>query len=269
MAGFKKLSVSSLMFIYIVISTWGPILASEKVPHIRNDEIFFTFFQLPDGEASLIQTGQGKNILINTGSRASEDNLLFQMEELNITTIDYLVLTKQSEDYCANANRLAERYQISRVVHTGNLNETCKNQVTDDLKEVTWGSNDVNQLSDDLFFKVLNAEASGEMSLGISYGDTSVMYLSNSDLEDEDELLTHNYKPEILKIGDYARGESPSEELLTQIDPHLGIVFHSKSGRPNEGLIERLNESWIDVYQLEEVGTTIIRMNLHDYEILS
>lgn len=248
-------------------SSQSAIHAEELESPSKND-IYISFFDLPDGESTLFQTGRNENILINTGSEKSIKSLLFQLKELSITHIDTLILTKQTVDYCGNATRLADRYNIKQVIYTGELSETCESSVSIN-NQLKWHSGELHELSEGLFFRVLKAENNGEMSLGIIYGKNSIMYLSNSNLEDEDKLLKYPLDPEILKIGDYARGKSPSADFLSRIDPHISIVFHCEKCSPNEGLIERLNESWVDVYQLERFGTAIIRMNLSDYEILN
>ncbi len=242
--------------------------AAESQPKLYKDELYVAFFNLPDGEATLINVKDGPNILINTGSKQSEESLLSQLKELNISMIDTLILTKQTNDYCGNTKRIVDRFKIEEIVHAGDINETCMGDLPQEQFN-QWKTSDLNEVSDQLFFKVLKAEIDGEMSLAITYGETSVMYLSTSDVKDEEEILNYPLEPEILKIADYGTGQSPSSSFLTEIDPHLSVVFNCENCIPNEGLIERLNESWIDVYHLERVGTTIIRMNLDTYEVVS
>lgn len=241
---------------------------ANSIPILQKEELYVVFMNLPDGEATLIKTESGKNFLINTGSEKSEEELLFQLKEMEIKQIDALLLTKQTIDYCGNAERVIERYHVKKTIHAGLLSNACKSQISE-TNRVKWKGNSTYQLIENLELKVLEAEDNGEMSLGITYGNNSILYLSNSDSEDEEYLMQDNIKPKILKIGDYARGNSPSAALLEKIDPHISIIFNYEGDRPNDGLIERLNESWIDVYRLKQVGTTIIKMNLKDYEIIS
>ncbi|MDC3415349.1 ComEC/Rec2 family competence protein [Aquibacillus salsiterrae] len=265
---FKYVWIVLLIFIaFILMETFPLVIEAEPLPMIKKDEVYFTFFQLKDGESTYIQGTDGKNILINTGSPLSEEDLIFQLEELDVKSIDKLILTRQTSDYCGNTSRLIERYRISEVIYAGGLS-FCNTQ-TEGLTKIKWAPNDSHVLIDHLNFKVLDAEANGDMSLEISYGKTSLLYLTHSELDAEDDILKQSIDPQIIKIGDYARGKSPSSYFLSKIDPHMSIVFTCKKCKPNEGLIERLNESWIDVYQLNRVGTTIIRMDLQDYEILS
>ncbi|WP_226034714.1 MBL fold metallo-hydrolase [Aquibacillus saliphilus] len=256
--------ILSLIQIFLI-----PISKSgAPIPEIEKNELYVAFFNLPDGEATLVKSENDQTVLINTGSGKSEESLLIQLEELNVSSIDTLILTNQTIDYCGNAKRLIERYTINSAIYTGELTSPCMEQVNE-TKLLKWSSNKQQKFGEHLEFRVLTAQTNGEMSLGITFGKTSIMYLSSSNIDDEEQLINSTFKPEILKVGDYAKGNSPSSELLNKTDPHLGIVFHCEKCVTNEGLIERMSESWIDVYQLEQVGTTIIRANLQNYEILS
>ncbi|MCT2537357.1 hypothetical protein NC661_00195 [Aquibacillus koreensis] len=260
------------VFIWIGIFLWISaginIVNAESINLLEEGELYVAFLNLPDGEATLIKTSNDRNYLINTGSNESEEKLLFQLKELEIKQLDGLILTGQTNDYCGNAHRLIERYHINKTYYSSDLSSTCKEQLTS-TSRVQWKSGEVISLDEHLTVQVLAVGPKGDMSLGISYGENSIMYLSISDVENEKEILDTGFKSNILKIGNYAKGKSPSLSFLEKIDPHMSIVFNSKGYTPNEGLIERLNESWVDVYYLKQAGTTIIRMDLHEYEILS
>jgi len=187
--------------------------------NINGEEVLFVFFSLPDGEAMLIQTGNGENYLVNTGSKISEKILLEQMNNLGVKQLDSIIFTNQ-------------------------------------------------KVSPGLTFRVLPADSEDEMSLYIMYGKTSILYLASGRVEVEKELIKNGtIQAEILKVGDYARTQSPSIDLLEKVDPHVAMIYPLKGISPNEGLLERLNESWIDVYQLRKVGTTTIHCTLEDYDM--
>ncbi|WP_186577778.1 ComEC/Rec2 family competence protein [Aquibacillus kalidii] len=259
-----------VILIPLLILVNESVIQAEKqsLPVLEKEELYVAFLGLPDGEATLIKTGEGKNYLINTGSEKSENELVGQLEELEVKKIDALLITKQTADYCENAKRVISRFNIDQTIHAGTLGNSCEEK-TSDTKQIKWKTETTHRLTHHLKIKVLDAEQSGEMSLGIEFGDNSIMYLSNSNVEDEEKLLKPKLRPQILKIGDYGRGKSPSAHFLESVDPHISVIFNYDGDLPNEGLMERLNESWIDVYLLKQVGTTILRMNLNDYEILS
>lgn len=243
----------------------GIVKANEA--NINSDEVLFVFFSLPDGEAMLIQTGEQKNYLINTGSKVSEKDLLEQMKKLGVKQVHSIIFTNQNKTTCGNASRLIKRYHVQELIYSNELQSMCTSEEAT-IQHKLWDKGKQYELSAGLSFKVLPADHKQEMSLYIEYGQTQILYLASGRVDVEKELLNNqSIQAEILKVGDYARTQSPSMELLEKIDPHVAMIYPLKGMTPNEGLLERLNESWIDVYQLRKVGTTTIHCTLEDYDM--
>lgn len=235
--------------------------------NINDEEVLFVFFSLPDGEAMLIQTGSGRNYLVNTGSMISEKILLEQMNNLGVKKVDTIIFTNQNKTTCGNAPRIIRRYHVQELIYSKELASMCtSNEST--LQHVLWEQGEKHELSPGLTFRVLPAGNQDEMSLYIMYGKTSILYLASGRVDVEKDLIKKgSLQAEILKVGDYAQTQSPSIELLEKVDPHVAMIYPLKGINPNEGLLERLNESWIDVYQLRKVGTTTIHCTLEDYDM--
>ncbi|MCA1320712.1 hypothetical protein LC085_12395 [Bacillus tianshenii] len=71
----------------------------EKIDlQLDEEEIAFTFLDLPNGECTIIQTSEGENILINTGSPESEDELLHYLKIYGIDEISDLIITSPDSE---------------------------------------------------------------------------------------------------------------------------------------------------------------------------
>ncbi|WP_053219438.1 ComEC/Rec2 family competence protein [Virgibacillus senegalensis] len=261
----KRLTWALAFWLLVVVLI--PAIHGEAMIDLKKGEIYYAFFHLPNGEATLIK-GLNGSILINTGAPESARTLLEQLEELEVKEIDTIILTKQLSDYCGNTAELVDRFHTELIAYAGKMSNSCSMEV-ENINTKQWDTDEHVELPIGGSITVLKAEETGEMTLNIVYGKTSMLYLSNSTIEDEDEWLQHELDPQIIKVGDYALGKSPSGYLLDHIDPHIAIIFNGNNKQPNEGLMERLNESWIDVYHLNQVGTTIVRLSNSDYEVIS
>lgn len=254
-----------ILFMLNITSSRGLLAATDA---INNDKLHMYFFNIPDGEATLIQTADKKNILINTGAGSSQQELMNQLNELNIHAIDEIILTKHEAAYEGNLTNLVNRFQVKQVI-TSKITPKLS-QLEPQVIITTWSTNQYREITSHLSARVIDTSENGEMTLEILYGNNRVLYMGFSEQSALNEMITETtIKADIIKIPDFAQGNSPSEKLLKEIDPHIGIIFNARSGHQNPTLIERLNESWIDIYQLEQVGTTIIELSLHDYEIIS
>ncbi|MRG88275.1 ComEC/Rec2 family competence protein [Salinibacillus xinjiangensis] len=264
MGKFKTLGIA-LIFILV----WGmdnpQTMAVED--RLSEDEVSFTFFSLTDGESLLITTGNDKNILINTGSDESEEELMNQIKEIT-DKVDYLILTDKTEQACGNADQVIDQFHVTNVISP--TSEPCVNIQSDSVESVVWEKEKAYELSPGLQLRTLKvSEDSDIMSLYITYGKNSLVFMSEGSEEIEEVIKKYPNQTEMIKIPEYASKDFPSEELLTQLDPHIAIIYNLKEPNIHAGLLERLGESWIDVYHLKRVGTIQIICTPEDYELQS
>ncbi|CQR46667.1 hypothetical protein BN1058_00939 [Paraliobacillus sp. PM-2] len=263
-------TMKKISFALICIGIFIPIglTAQSGISMLEKEQLLISFLNIPDGEATLIQTEEGDNFLINTGSVYSTNDLVKQLKELHVKKINSIILTKHTDRYNGNISYLMDKFQVETVITSAKTENLIP--LIDDDKTKIWKKNEDYSLSNHLTFYVHDTSDQGEMTVTIEYGNNSILYMGFSERSKVKSIVEHTmHKPDIIKIPDFAQGNSPSEKLLKALDPHISIIFNVRSGKLNKSLIERLNESWIDVYQLKQVGTTIIQMTLHDYEIIS
>ncbi|WP_117169380.1 ComEC/Rec2 family competence protein [Paraliobacillus sediminis] len=258
----RALTLLLALLLFLLMTT---ITTNASTLSIGENELYVSFLNIPDGEATLIQTSEGKNFLINTGSKDSRIELWEQLKELHVNQLEGLILTNQTDEYCGNMKQILENFDVKQVYYANSE----KQLFTANSNKTMWNKDDEIKLGNAFNIHVLQTNTFGEMTFTIEYGENSILYMSVNDTNSDEGLESYDLKSEIIKIVDYGQSNSPSSKLLHEMDPHISIVFNQKSGTPNRDLMERLNESWIDVYQLKQVGTTIIRLNLSDYEIIS
>ncbi|KGX92283.1 hypothetical protein N781_17700 [Pontibacillus halophilus JSM 076056 = DSM 19796] len=235
---------------------------------LQPNVIRYAFFDLPDGESMLIQTGRGEQFLFNTGSAASEEALVGYLDDFHIHHLDAIILTNQTSETCGNTGKLMNRLSVEKLIYSGEVQQVC-GEVPRDVESDKWEHNQSYELTPGISIRVLPGMKEEEMSLFIQYGYTSLLYMATGDVKAEQRMMdSYPLKAELLKVGDYASTQSPTLPLLDTIDPHLAIIYDVKGKEVNEGLMARFQESWIDVYQLKEVGTMVIQCTPDEYEIL-
>lgn len=234
---------------------------------LDHHDALFTFFSLPDGEAMLIQTGEGKTYLVNTASPKSQQDLMTQLHHFGVNQIDHLMITSHNRTECGNINRIVKRYHVEEIYYGATSKQECIKQ-SYRTKAKEWKINETHALSKKVTVKPVAATSDGFLSLYFTYEDTSLLFLGSGDLSLERQLMKDSaLHAEILKIGGYAKTKSPTTSFLEKIDPHIAFIYPLHGVLPNEGLLERLEESWIDVYVLRKVGTTSVHFSNADYEL--
>lgn len=74
----------------------------------------FTFFDVGQGDSTLIQAEDGTTILIDTG-RQDDDRILTYLKEANIKKIDLLLLTHPHADHIGNADKVIATYKPKEI----------------------------------------------------------------------------------------------------------------------------------------------------------
>src|SRR5699024_8390225 len=85
----------------------------------------FTFFNLSDGEATLIQD-RSHNILMNTGSDGTEYQLRELLEIYGVQKIDKLIITNASELYTGNVNDIINDYGVKSLISSKAIMDRLK-----------------------------------------------------------------------------------------------------------------------------------------------
>lgn len=240
---------------------------------LGDDEIAFTYFDLPSGEATLIQSGQGGTVLINTGDSSSQIELAKKLHMYHVKTIDSLIVTNHGKAYSGNIEWLVDHYQISSIIVPNASKGTIEAQLQkNNGKIVGWKEGEKHEVLPNLKTEVLftgeNDAVDPCLVLSFTYGEHRTLYMGLADSKIEEILASQfDLKSTILKVGHFGSSNGTSQEFLEEVDPQVAILFSLEGKRPSEYVLERLQETWIDVYQTKKIGAVSIKCTLDNYEI--
>jgi competence protein ComEC len=238
--------------------------------NLRLDEMAISFFDLSNGEASLIQNSKGDTILINTGAETSLEELQALLEMNDVIKINKLIVTNHEPEYDGNVKWLLSHYVVEELISAISTIPSYHQFVNAKTMTTGWQSGELYELFPGFIVKVLHHHENGSLSLSFSYGHNRVLYMGIAEEEIEMKLIQkHPMKSEILKVGEFAAQGGTSQAFLEKVDPQMAVIFRKNKALPSSDVIERLNETWIDTYQTKQFGTIIIRCTTEDYEVIT
>jgi competence protein ComEC len=247
----------------------------KEIPH---EGMKTHFIQLTNGEATLIELENGENILIDTGSYSSQKELFTYLNKQKITHIDHLILTNDKDEHMGNLTDLYKEIPVNNIYYPYYLealfeeDKDLKGTKLHSLKreqEITFDARK------NIKIKIVHP---GE-SLSLSPQDNSLVFqlihgknrfLFTSDISEKIELeLVEKFElhSQILKVSDFGSNQSSSAEFLAEVDAHVAIIFHRPDFYLKPGVLERLEEMWMDVYPIKKHGHIIIISQEDDYEL--
>lgn len=235
------------------------------------DPLFKIYFlDVGQGDAALLRTAKG-DILIDSGTEASEETLCLRLEQLGIESLLLVVLTHADEDHMGGADGVLSRFPTSEV-WVGNdtveseAEERMYAAATETNAEVrTVGAGEVCAYGD-VTLSVLypisseNAEGNeGSIVLKIACGETDLLLTGDAGVEQE-KFLVERYGKEQLacdlyKVGHHGSNTSSSASFLAAMQPQYAVIScgaGNSYGHPTGEVIARL----------ESVGAEVLRTDL-------
>jgi competence protein ComEC len=247
----------------------------EKVDlKLRENEIGITFIDLTSGEATLIQHGNRKNVLINTGGPNTFKQLKKILDMFNVHEINTLIITKDDEQYIANTKNLIKHYRIQKFATGQHL--LAKSQLNNKLKVAkweTWKTNETIELLPSLTIQVVHDDFHSNKHLGLDllmkFHKHNILYMTSADQQLEKFLLQKPLSDvNILKVAHFGDKNGTSKPFVDHVDPQVAIIFRKKNEWPSQDVIERLYQTWIDIYPTKQFGTIAIKMDETLYEVI-
>ncbi|WP_456278575.1 ComEC/Rec2 family competence protein [Bacillus sp. AK128] len=241
----------------------------EKVDlKLMRDEIAVTFVDLPDGEATVIQNDEGKAILINTGNENSKEHLKKTLDLYGVTSIEKVILTKLGPDYQGNLEWLLKEYPIQKIIIPSSVD---KEELGLNAAIEKWNIGK-KELFSDIVINVLQVmDQEKSMNFSMKFGEHRFLFMGvASKLLEEQLIKSYPLKDvNILKVAEFASNNGTSQELLEAVDPQIAIIFQKKKLYPSADVLERLQNTWIDIYYSKQFGNVTIRCSKETYEVIT
>lgn len=252
------------------------VLADKVDLNLTNDEVAYTFFDLTHGEATLIQGSNNLAFLINTGHSESEEELKERLEMYDVDTFHTLIVTSKEIEYIGNLPWLLSNYSVESILLPKSLQPLFESVLSDFKGEICFFTKgDTFSLLNDVHLEVLYVEErdghdEGGCALFVKHHGQRLLYMTIADSSVEEQLVQeYDLKSTMFKVPDFGSDRGTSQYLLEEVDPQVAVIFRNGEDQPSSFVLERLQETWIDIYQTSRIGTITIKCNNEDYEVIT
>ena len=239
----------------------------------NNNLLKIYFFDVGQGESTLLVLPGDINILVDTGSPAAGPILVENIRSLGIDRIDHLILTHPHDDHMGgifniyHSMKVLNFYDNSFDNHESNLFDDYVQLVRKDQSRyhVLHAGKVLN--FDSLRIDVLNPI---HPTTGIINEDSIVLRLSRGNINilltgdvrniGEKRILDSagDIKSHILKVGHHGDSNASTEAFLEMIKPEIAVISAGKDNKyakPHEEALHRINAS----------GASVMRTDLHGH----
>ena len=227
----------------------------------KNKNLEIVFCDVGQGDAILIKSFWGQNILIDGGPNSRileclDDNLPFWDKK-----IDLMILTHPHDDHVVGLIDVLKYYAVQEIIYTGiKFNSDNYNKwlavasqernihLADEISSIILGNNCWLQI----FYPTLsinNTEIenvnNASIVLMLFYGENRFLFMGDAEKEVEEYILTNNIdvKADVLKIGHHGSDNSSSWDFLQAVQPKISIISVGQNNmfnHPSLLVLERL-----------------------------
>lgn len=241
------------------------------------NEIELQIIDVDQGDCALIRSNVG-NILIDSGTNLSENDLREHLDLCEIKQIDYFFCSHAHDDHMGGADMVVTRYDVKNLIIPKSSDSTYTlermlGRAADKGLYPTYASvGDVYTLGDITVTVLLDGSGeniSNEASLVLLIRFGQMDFLFTGDIgEDTEMLLLDTYGPEILdceflKIAHHGANTSSCTEFLGAVSPVVASVsceLYNEYGHPRGEMLRRLTLCGCNaLYRTDTMSTCILR----------
>ena len=218
-------------------------------PQDESQLLRVSILDVGQGDAILVQTPEGKTVLIDAGPGKSSDLLLSQLEQLGVTRLDAAFNTHPHEDHLGGFVAVLERYPVAMFVDSGVPHTTRSYEnllLALKSKQVpvrTARRGQTYKVGDTARFEVLAPtdawirEAGSHLNntsivLRLTYGRFSMLLTGDAERPIEQHLLSEGVEPAlVLKAGHHGSHSSSTPAFVDALHVKVAIISCGQDNR--------------------------------------
>lgn len=271
-------SLSRVLLLLLVLGAALPAQAEGKL------QIYF--FDIGQGDGSLIITPSGKTILVDAGPQDGAQHLALRLRQLVKGKLDLTVLSHPHADHLGGMVEALSAVGTKRFLdpgfdHPSKSYRELLEWVGDNVGQVMNPIPDPNHPNDLITIGVdtgitmtilwprkpvepfLDGTRSDPNSNSIvfklTYGKTAFLFVGDAEPDTEDVLIQKNidFTSTVLKVGHHGGRHSSTEPFLAKVKPKIAVIqvgLHNDYGHPSDAAMDRLKAVGAEIFRNDQDG---------------
>ena len=249
-----------------------------------------SFLDVGQGDCSVIQTPEGKIILVDCGrtsftSNSGERTIAPYLRRTGSDRIDILIITHLHLDHIGGIKYLLENFDIGKIIESGQRFPTAFTETMDSLieiknipREVVRSGDYINDLNDMRFYflfpdnKFVNSSGitignnlnNGSVAFILKFRETEIFF--TGDIEKESErFICDTYseflKTDVLKVAHHGSITSTTIPFIIRNKPDYAVIscgMYNKFKHPSDIILNRLEKSGSKIFRTDVQGAALL-----------
>lgn len=289
-------SMASIVRFFAALVLASVVLASQttaapRIESVDRPTVSIYFFDVGQGDAALVQTADGKSLLLDAGPVDSASRLATKLAALGITQLDAFVLTHPHADHIGGALALVKRFPPKVVLDPGFSHPSTV--YAEFLEYVEKSGISYRQprkglavklgvhakfdvlAPEDPFLSGTRSDAnSNSVVMTLRVGDVSVMLTGDAEAETERRVLraadATALDVDVLKVAHHGSAHSSTSAFLGYVKPEVAVISCGASnryGHPAPEAIHRLSAAGAEIFVTAKLGDIVVHTDGTNYSV--
>ena len=277
-----KRIISSVLTIIICVACFAGCAIEPTTEVFDGKSLTVYFLDVGQADCSLLLFPDKTVMLIDAGNKADGDEISGFLKGLDISVIDYFVLTHPHEDHIGGAVDIFEDFTVSTVCmpeideayqsDSATYENTVKAIKDEKCRELNLTSGTVVVEKDDFSVTAVAPRKNSVFSdmndyslcLLIDCFTNTLLFTGDAEKSSELDMMSDsiNLDADILKVGHHGSRDSSTKDFLEKVTPQVSVIscgVGNTYGHPHDEAVERLGKIGSKVYRTDTVGTVIAK----------
>lgn len=228
------------------------------------------FINVGQGDSVLIQSGNGKNMLIDGGTKAQGAKVVAFLKAKGVTKLDVVVATHPDADHIGGLIAVLNNFSVGKFLDSGKVHTTDTYYELLQLIDTKNIAYEVPKAGQKVAFdsvmgiQVLNVDSKASdtndasIVLKAKYGKVSFLLTGDADTAIETTISSkYDVKSTYLKAGHHGSNTSSSTNFINSVRPAGTVLSYGKDnsyGHPHKEVVTRLNNVKSKIYSTALAG---------------
>jgi competence protein ComEC len=264
----------SVIVVMVLLTAWLVVMAGQA----DSDRLRVSFLDVGQGDATLIETPSGNQVLIDGGAANRVSQPLARALPFYDRSLDMVIASHGDGDHIGGLVAVLKRFDVARIAPplSSSVSAVYSAFVAATEAEVSQGASveklergSVVDLGDGAYLVVFFPRAehrpaesnAGSFIIKLIYGDTSWLLTGDSPRAIEEYLAVSDGKAlaaDVLKVGHHGSDTSSSRIFLSAVSPATAVISAGADnpyGHPHQSVLDSLDALGIEVLCTCETGT--------------
>lgn len=280
----KIKTTAFLLFLILLISFFV-----DQTNFERSELLRVSFLDVGQGDATLIETPNGEQVLVDGGRGDIVLNRLTKVMKFYDKKIDTLIISHADLDHIGGFFDVIKTYKVEKVLRSNvsieskyeeELLETAR-QYEIEINEIKRGDLLILDSKNNVYIEVLSPGEIDEVKfdrnknslvLRLVYGDLEFLLTGDATIFTEKELNNvygNKIFANVLKVGHHGSKTSTSNVFLEKINPDFAVISYGENsyGHPHKDVVDSLKKLDVEIFETKKDGTIIFETDGKNIEI--